>query len=708
MENNLNKTMSFVPQGRKIVKTAVSPGYPAYPDFKIVLDGFVDISEQPSMASAPLKVKAKKGFSKFVGSTDSLGSAMMLNEKPKKGSKPKEKEEELVKKVAKSKLARNDSVSSIDRPSVSRNSVGPPPPEKRASRVNSQGPPPKVGARSPASVVGPPASPSKGSGPPPPPPPSPAKMAGPPPVTEQSPSTPGPPPPPVPVLSGPPPPPMPIVAGPPPPPMPTQLAGPPPPPMPSTGGPPPPPMMATGGMSLAEQLQAKKEKLAQKEAANVAAAPVPELSMQDQLKAKIAKRQAQAESGDAAPPEPVKQKTAAQPMTMQDQLKAKMAAKKAAEEEAKNNPSAPAPVGSGPPPPPMPSNLAGPPPLPIPGAGAPPPPMMGPGPPPPPAMATGGMSLAEQLQAKKEKLAQKEAVPLAAPVPELSMQDQLKARIAKRQAQAESGDAPPPEPIRQKSTAPPAMTMQDQLKAKMAARKAKEEEDAANQGVSTIKTQAKSAAPEENLQDQLRSRLKKTSGNFNLQDGPSSIDKKFGAKKEPVQQPVNELQNGFANRLKKTGVSLTPTPAAVNVLEPAKSVTSEPAIVPKVKEQPKPVKIIQPVVETQSQQNEDAQRVETSSPTFESPHDDEPAPAEQAQAEELQPVDGEQVQGIENLKDIVVALVDFEGDGPEQLTLVEGQKYIRLEFDCGNGWSYGSTLDGTVTGLFPQTYCENE
>ena len=60
------------------------------------------------------------------------------------------------------------------------------------------------------------------------------------------------------------------------------------------------------------------------------------------------------------------------------------------------------------------------------------------------------------------------------------------------------------------------------------------------------------------------------------------------------------------------------------------------------------------------------------------------------------------------LIDIVTALVDYEADSPEQLTLVEGQKYIRLEFDCGNGWSFGSTMDGTQTGLFPQTYCDVE
>jgi hypothetical protein len=57
---------------------------------------------------------------------------------------------------------------------------------------------------------------------------------------------------------------------------------------------------------------------------------------------------------------------------------------------------------------------------------------------------------------------------------------------------------------------------------------------------------------------------------------------------------------------------------------------------------------------------------------------------------------------------IVVALADYDAESDEQLTLKEGEKYIRITEDFGNGWSFGSTLDGTITGVFPQTYVDPE
>jgi hypothetical protein len=57
---------------------------------------------------------------------------------------------------------------------------------------------------------------------------------------------------------------------------------------------------------------------------------------------------------------------------------------------------------------------------------------------------------------------------------------------------------------------------------------------------------------------------------------------------------------------------------------------------------------------------------------------------------------------------IVVALADFEADEEDQLRLVQGQLYIRLNEEFGNGWSLGCTMDGTRTGVFPQTYCERK
>jgi hypothetical protein len=55
---------------------------------------------------------------------------------------------------------------------------------------------------------------------------------------------------------------------------------------------------------------------------------------------------------------------------------------------------------------------------------------------------------------------------------------------------------------------------------------------------------------------------------------------------------------------------------------------------------------------------------------------------------------------------IVVALADFEATAEDQLTLVEGQLYVRITEDYGNGWSLGCTMDGSKTGVFPQTYVE--
>lgn len=55
---------------------------------------------------------------------------------------------------------------------------------------------------------------------------------------------------------------------------------------------------------------------------------------------------------------------------------------------------------------------------------------------------------------------------------------------------------------------------------------------------------------------------------------------------------------------------------------------------------------------------------------------------------------------------IVVALADFEAEDQEQLSLVEGATYVRITEEYGNGWSFGYTIDGSKSGVFPQTYCE--
>jgi hypothetical protein len=55
---------------------------------------------------------------------------------------------------------------------------------------------------------------------------------------------------------------------------------------------------------------------------------------------------------------------------------------------------------------------------------------------------------------------------------------------------------------------------------------------------------------------------------------------------------------------------------------------------------------------------------------------------------------------------LVVALADFPSGGDEQLELVEGQAYYRIVEDYGNGWSFGSTIDGSRQGIFPQTFVQ--
>ena len=55
---------------------------------------------------------------------------------------------------------------------------------------------------------------------------------------------------------------------------------------------------------------------------------------------------------------------------------------------------------------------------------------------------------------------------------------------------------------------------------------------------------------------------------------------------------------------------------------------------------------------------------------------------------------------------MVIALADYPATEPGQLELVEGQTYIRITVDHGNGWSFGCTLDGTINGVFPQTFVD--
>lgn len=51
-----------------------------------------------------------------------------------------------------------------------------------------------------------------------------------------------------------------------------------------------------------------------------------------------------------------------------------------------------------------------------------------------------------------------------------------------------------------------------------------------------------------------------------------------------------------------------------------------------------------------------------------------------------------------------IALTDYTATDSEQLSLVEGQAYIVITYDYGNGWAHGCSADGQLVGVFPQTY----
>ncbi|KAI8922428.1 hypothetical protein DFJ77DRAFT_23990 [Powellomyces hirtus] len=55
---------------------------------------------------------------------------------------------------------------------------------------------------------------------------------------------------------------------------------------------------------------------------------------------------------------------------------------------------------------------------------------------------------------------------------------------------------------------------------------------------------------------------------------------------------------------------------------------------------------------------------------------------------------------------IVVALADYEGGGETQLSMTAGETFKVTKWDYGNGWAYGSSLDGSKVGVFPQTYVQ--
>ena len=67
--------------------------------------------------------------------------------------------------------------------------------------------------------------------------------------------------------------------------------------------------------------------------------------------------------------------------------------------------------------------------------------------------------------------------------------------------------------------------------------------------------------------------------------------------------------------------------------------------------------------------------------------------------------EGEESQELEVTPDMfVIALANYTASEEDQISLVAGETYIRITADYGNGWSFGCTVDGTVQGVFPQTF----
>ena len=61
---------------------------------------------------------------------------------------------------------------------------------------------------------------------------------------------------------------------------------------------------------------------------------------------------------------------------------------------------------------------------------------------------------------------------------------------------------------------------------------------------------------------------------------------------------------------------------------------------------------------------------------------------------------------VAQVQEYVTALGDFTASETGQLSLNSGEMYIRLVNDFGNGWSYGGTIDGLEQGVFPQTFVQ--
>ncbi|KAJ3270125.1 hypothetical protein HDV01_000510 [Terramyces sp. JEL0728] len=279
------------------------------------------------------------------------------------------------------------------------------------------------------------------------------------------------------------------------------------PPPPGMAAPPPPSASAPkaapkAAMSFQDQLKNRIQARAEKD--EQAAKPAPKaavpagMSFQDQLKFRLAQKQKAEDEGQetTAPPSPVKQKED-EGTSFQDQLKNRLNKRqtmRGTEEETAPPPKPTKKVSL--PMPPMPVHTgylhsnprSGPPP-------PPPPPGIG-GPPPPPPMTSPASSGPPKISTKK---------------PEMTLQDQLKQKALEKsmkpavdvESLVKSPDAATPST----PSAPAESSFQDQLKAKLKKRETTGGDAA--QPAFAFEKKPVPAPSENNFQDQLKNRLKK-------------------------------------------------------------------------------------------------------------------------------------------------------------------------------------------------------
>ncbi|KAJ3275422.1 hypothetical protein HDV01_000714, partial [Terramyces sp. JEL0728] len=321
----------------------------------------------------------------------------------------------------------------------------------------------------------------------------------------------------------------------------------------------------------------------------------------------------------------------------------------------------------------------------------PPPPGIG-GPPPPPPMTSPASSGPPKISTKK---------------PEMTLQDQLKQKALEKsmkpavdvESLVKSPDAATPST----PSAPAESSFQDQLKAKLKKRETTGGDAA--QSAFAFEKKPVPAPSENNFQDQLKNRLKKrqetqeTNGSISdltstwkKKDEPASNDPPWKKKEEPAsndppwkKKDSTPAPNNDPPWKKKTDEP-KPEPAWKKKTEPQPESATSPTNVPPWKKQQEASDITLMIdlqkkntvnqSKTSNVNTNVAKPVAPPSPVKETPK---PVPVAQPEPEQEQ-------ESITITPDmIVVALADYEG-GEENLALVEGQNYVLLNYDMGNGW----------------------